>query len=368
MMEQKIKPILPELTEAPVTSIFGFTSEQQERFAEIAKRCLIDPRTPEPRPQTILSLNGVPMLWRGSKHIVCGVSKARKTTYLTLITAILCGKNETERGFKVHGDVRVLYLDTEQARYDTQEILNRVAHLVNQPAENLSNVLQVASLNSNSHEEIKGVMEYLIATTNPDVVILDNWTDCVASVMDDTCCVEFSKQLRTLAESYKIAIYSVIHANESARKDDRPDLRGWAKEESRKSDGTTFLKDMGTHSQVSFRVRHKPPTSFAIGFDENDVPAIIDTTTNEEATKDNASDKYASIVEAITEHGASYTELIALIRNSTTPKIPETTAKYRVRKMIDAGVIVKRQGTTPKDSRYYKPQMTEKKGAEELPF
>ena len=326
------RPTAPELTTEEVKkSVFGLTAEQAEVYKSLFAASLIDPNKQEPEPETLLSYKDTPVLWRGCKGIVCGVAKARKTTALTILSAILMGKDETAHGFRANSNLRVLYCDTEQARTDSQRILHRVARLTNKTASALP--LDVLSLSQLDSEQIKGVIEIALQVKGYDIVVLDNWTDCVVSVMEDRDCTAFSRQLRELAETYNVAILSVIHANESAKKDDRPDLRGWAKEETRKSDITLYLKDKGDYSQATFgKCRGKRPEGFCVSHDTAGLPCIYTPTPEETANPD----KYADIVAKIPPTGMRYKELCTLI--ATTAKVSDPTAKRWVKSMTGGAV------------------------------
>ncbi len=348
------KQTAPALTSEAVTpSIFGVTQEKAEHYKALLKEILIDPNKPEPEPEALLSLHGTPILWRGGKSFICAVAKARKTTTLTLFAAILCGRDETAAGFKALPGCKVLYIDTEQARTDSQRILFRTAQLTGVKAEALP--LQVLALNKQDPETIRGLMETAVKEYRPDVLILDNWTDCVASIMDDKECTEFSRQLRMLAEAYNIAVFSVIHANESARNDDKPNFRGWGAEEARKSDLTLFLKDMGDYSKATFgRCRGKRPDGFCISIDTAGLPYLY----TETPTPPNP-DKYADIVKDISFIGINYTSLCDLIKKKKDCSL--STAKRDIKDMTDSGAIVAKGGL------YYRPEDRPKE-PESLPF
>lgn len=327
-----------------------------EEYISLLASLLIDPDQPEPEPEALLTLQGTPVLWRGGKSFVCAVSKARKTTSLTLLTAILCGRDETARGFRAKADCKILYIDTEQARADSQRILSRTAKLCDREANALP--LHVLSLNKQSPEDIRAIMEAAVIHFAPDVVILDNWTDCVVSVMDDKECTEFSRKLRELAETYKIAVFSVIHANESARNDDKPNFRGWGAEEARKSDLTLFLKDMGDYSRATFgRCRGKRPEGFAISIDAEGLPYFY---TETEPPIPANPDKYAQILAKIPRHGVTFTELQRIIHETTGRAL--TTSKDWVLQMEKNGVVTKVNG------RYYKPVEAPQIEDEPMPF
>lgn len=345
----------PELTTEEVKrSIFGLTAEQTKQYKSILAAALINPDQPEPEPETLLSLSGTPILWRGGKGFVCGVAKSRKTTALTILSAIMMGRDETAHGFHAAKGLRVLYVDTEQSRADSQRILHRVARLTDRAAADLP--FDVLSLNQLTPEQIKGVIETALQVKGYDVVILDNWTDCVESVLDDKVCTEFSRQLRELAEAYKIATLSVIHANESARNDDRPNFRGWGSEEARKSDLTMFLKDKGDYSQATFgRCRGKRPEGFCVSHDINGLPCIYTPTPEETANPD----KYADIVAKIPPTGLSYTELCDLI--TTTTHKAKATAKVWLKSKM-GGAVKEVNG------RYYPTATAPKTEEETLPF
>lgn len=328
-MDNKEKIIAPDIAkdnEKIGSYILGLTDDTLNYYGELIEQLFIKPDKPEPEPETLLSLNGTPILWRGCKAFICGVAKSRKTTALTLLSAILIGRNESKHGFISADNLKVLYVDTEQSRVDSQKILRRVASLATKEINNIP--FNVLNLNKLMPEQIKSSIEMALRVRKYDIVILDNWTDCVESVLDDKACTEFSRQLRELAECYDIAILSVIHANESARNDDRPNFRGWGSEEARKSDLTIFLKDMGDYSQATFgRCRGKRPESFCVSHDVNGLPCIYEPTIKDAPN----SDRYAEIIARIPTTGIKYTELCNLIM--TTKKVSNRTAKRWVDNM-----------------------------------
>lgn len=360
---------LPNLTEEQVKPcIFEMSAEQEKHYLDLLNELTINPDKPEPEPEPLLLLDGTPILWRGGKSFVCAVAKARKTTTLTMFSAILCGRDESAIGFQAAGNSRVLYIDTEQSRYDSQRILYRVADLCDKTPTEISEHLRVLSLNKQSPEEIRGIMEVAVKTIKPDVIILDNWTDCVKSIMDDAECTAFSRQLRKLAEIYQVAIFSVIHANESARNDNKPNFRGWGTEEARKSDLTLFLKDMEEFSEAYFgRCRGKRPNKFNVSHDENGLPCVYRDEPESNTPKANP-DKYAPIVAKMPKFGASFSEMVKLIRENAQTVNSDNTAKSWVGKMEEASAIVKVVGKNRNDTRYYRPQDKPIVHEEELPF
>ena len=345
---------IPLTAEKVTPNVFIADSKQAEEYKALFAAALIDPNKPEPEPETLLSLFDTPILWRGGKAFVCGVAKSRKTTALTILSAILMGRNESGKGFIAKDGLRVLYCDTEQSRADSQRILRRVAKLTDRAAGDMT--FNVLSLNQLSPEQIKGVIEIALQIRGYDVVILDNWTDCVKSVMEEEYCATFSRQLRELAETYKVAILSVIHANESARNDDRPNFRGWASEEARKCDLTMFLKDMGDYSKASFgRCRGKRPEDFYVSIDAEGWPCLYTPTPAEEAN----ADKYAAVVSQIPPTGLTNAELCKVVM--ATAGIVQRTAQRWVKEMrLKAVKFI--------DGRYYNPATAPKKEVDQLTF
>lgn len=340
-------------------SVFKISDKQKENYKSLLAAAMIDPSEPEPEPDTLLSYNGTPILWRGGKAFICGVAKTRKTTTLTLVSAMLTSNFASEKGFKSAENLRVLYADTEQSRADSQRILFNTAKLAGVSASNLA--FDVLNLNKLEPEQIKGVIETMLKQGEEsgkgyDVLILDNWTDCVASVLDDKECTEFSRQLRELAEAYNIATLSVIHANESSRNDDRPNFRGWGSEEARKSDLTMFLKDMGDYSNVTFgRCRGRRPEGFSVSHDDFGLPCLYTPTAADTANPD----KYADIVAKIPKEGLSYKDLCDLIVSVRKNSMP--TAKRWIGEKL-GGAVVERNKI------YYSALLAPKSIEEDLPF
>lgn len=360
--QTKRNPSVAILGESPKrkhSSVFNISDKQKENYKSLLAATMIDPSKPEPEPDTLLSYNGTPILWRGGKAFVCGVAKTRKTTTLTIVSAMLLSCFASERGFKSAENLRVLYADTEQSRADSQRILFNTAKLAGVSASNLA--FDVLNLNKLDPEQIKGVIEMMLQQGEEngkryDVLILDNWTDCVNSVLDDKECTEFSRQLRELAEVYNIATLSVIHANESSRNDDRPNFRGWGSEEARKSDLTMFLKDMGDYSNVTFgRCRGRRPEGFSVSHDDFGLPCLYTPTAAETANPD----KYADIVAKIPKEGLSYKELCNLIVSVRGNSMP--TAKRWVGERL-GGAVVERNKV------YYSVLSATKTTQEDMPF
>lgn len=331
--------IFPKLSERPQhPTVFKFDDSEDHYLSRLSS-LMIDPESIEPDPETLLSLNDTPILWRGSKSFVCAVAKARKTTTLTMFAAILCGRDETANGFMAAEGCRVLYVDTEQSRHDSQKILFRVAELCGKSVSEISEHLTVLSLNSESANNIKALMETAIRAKRPDVVILDNWSDCVNSIMDDTECTEFSRQLRVLAETYQIALFSVIHANESARSDTKPNFRGWGAEEARKSDLTMFLIDKGDYSEASFgRCRGRRPEGFNIGIDDSGLPYI----NSADVSSKTPTEKYEKIIAEMPKTGITHTDLCRIIQRCA--GIASASSKRWVATMANNQLIVLANG------------------------
>ena len=313
-------------------SIFGLKQNDWAVYEELANKSLLSLDKPIPEPETLLSYNGVPILWRGGKAFVCGVAKTRKTTMLTLLSAILSGRNETARGFLTAEGINVLYIDTEQSSFDSWKILKRVSLLCS----STKLPFDIRNANTFSVEQIRQLLEYLLVTNHYDIVILDNWTDCVTSIMEETECVQFSRQLRMLADKFQVGILSVIHANQTDN-NEMPNFRGWAKEEERKSDLSMFLLDMGEYSKVKFgRCRGMKPEPFFVSHDENGLPCFYD---EQETPEPINPDRYASVVAKMSDNGMTYTNLSKLIAFEMGLK--DNTAKRHIPKMLSCGVIVR---------------------------
>ncbi|MCH5241524.1 MAG: hypothetical protein J1F67_03750 [Muribaculaceae bacterium] len=337
---------LPILTSEVVRHrVFDLKSEETENYEKILEECIIDPNNPIPDPEVILSYNSVPVLWRGGKSFICAVAKARKTTALTLFSAILLGKDETVNGFKALPACRVLFVDTEQAKYDSQKILNRVSRLCGKDPKEMTE-LMVLSLNRHGYEDIKILIETAIRNFKPDVLMLDNWTDCVSSVLDEKDCTKFSKDLRALAELYELAVFSVIHANEGDGKTDKPKFRGWAIEEARKSDLTLYLKDMsddpsielrGEYSRARFgKCRGMRPDDFNIAIDIHGLPYIYHHT----AELVSKPDRNTQMLELIPKEGIGSNDLAKKITDLL-GYADVRTGKQRLADLFKSGLIVK---------------------------
>ena len=360
-------PGLPVLTSERVVSRIFQKSNEEENYEALLLNSIINPDCPIPEPEVILSLNDTPILWRGCKSFICAVAKARKTTALTLFASILLGKNETSFGFRAIPNCKVLFVDTEQAVYDTQKILTRVSRLCGKKPKEMDN-FKVLSLNRYPYDIIKIIMEEAIRKFKPDVLMLDNWTDCVVSVLDEKDCTKFSQDLRAIAEQYNLGIFSVIHANEGDCKNDKPKFRGWAVEEARKSDLTLYLKDMsvdpkaelrGDYSKAMFgKCRGKRPDNFAISIDDKGLPCLYSHETKAKPT----TTEFDAILEKLPHRAMTNRELLDIITGIQDVK--GRTAHRRILRMVQLNLLIKKGTGT--ETRYYLPE--DIADEQELPF
>lgn len=355
-MSDKKKISAPERTSVAVSKlVFEIAPQDMEAYAKLVAESMLDPTKPEPAPEVLLSHKGVPVLWRTGKAFVCGVAKSRKTTLLTLLASFVVAPEKANDEF-VAKKCSVLYVDTEQARYDSQKIVTRVSQLTGIPPTELP--IDVLNLNTFSYEDARKMIEIALRLKKYDVLILDNWTDCVKSVMDDVDCPNFTQKLRDLAQTYNIATLSVIHANESARDDKTLRFRGWGSEEARKSDLTMCLYDKGDYSEVRFdRCRNVRPEPFAVRHDANGLPCIIELI---ETPKSANPDRYARVISQMPQTGMTYTDLTKLI--TTAEGNAPSTAKRWVTAMLTSGTI------TQKDSLYYPSEKPSSEPDLTLPF
>lgn len=363
-------PSVPTLTSEQVTApIFDLPDKYQENpeqlknLLERVKALRIDIDNPIAETETLVRIETSPILKVGSLMFVSGQAGSRKTTALTLLAADCIRPNHIPNSpFNVARPLKVLFIDPEQHPADTQKINQRCARLIGE--EYVKSYLSVYPLVSFPTTEIPIIVEELIKTDRPDIVIVDNVMQMGnGAVMDIDKAEILLRNLRRLAVQYNAAFIGVIHTNETGDKKQGGRARGHGgSEATREADlVVNFVEDESETLSVAHikKSRWKKPAKWAVSIDENGTPIYVDAPTETE-TKSNNPDTYREIAESIGILGLSHSELKQMIID--TRQKSETTAKKYISAMLQSGVIAKVNG------RYYSASNAPENEATDQPF
>jgi hypothetical protein len=232
--------------------------------------------TKEPEPPPVgMRINGEAFGTLGNFSLVIGKAKSKKTF---LITMALAGAVKGElvgnvfSGTLPKGKQKVIFVDTEQARYDVIKVAQRVLQLSD--LDNPDN-FEVFSLRKFSTEERKTIIEQIIET-NPDLglLVIDGVRDLVTSINNEEEATGLATNLLKWTEERQVHIITVLHQN----KNDYNARGHLGTELVNKAEITISVKS--TNNEISKvkpeYCRHKPFQPFAIRINESELPERVD--------------------------------------------------------------------------------------------
>lgn len=212
------------------------------------------------RPRYTLSYNGVPFAPLGGIHGLTGQPGHGKTfTFTQLMVAIMRGefyglKYELKRDIP---EPKVLYIDTEMEKGNTQLVMLRVYKMMGWTAYTQQDQFRILWL----REEVKAVDRWrktlkAISEMKPTVVFLDGLIDVIGDFNDNKECQNIIYQCMATASHYGISIWCLLHENPGSEK-----MVGHAGSflERKATDVLRTKKDKGT--EVIFNVEQKKARS-----------------------------------------------------------------------------------------------------------
>jgi len=302
-----------------------FLDDVQWMDVELDKNWL-DPTEHYVRPKYTLSYKGVPFAPLGGIHGLTGQPGHGKTfTFTQLMVAILKGEWYDLR-YELRREIpepKVLYIDTEMEKGNTQLVMLRVYQMMDWPAYTQQDRFKILWL----REEVKAEDRWkktlkAIHDMKPTVVFLDGLIDVVGDFNDNKECQTIIYQCMKTASHYGISMWCLLHENPGSEK-----MVGHAGSflERKATDVLKTKKDKGA-TDVIFSVEQKKARSrdldkwqFVIDDDEKHYghPRILST---EPVKKDQpgvmTKEDIMNAVSCIgTEQNVSFTKLRDKVRN-----------------------------------------------------
>lgn len=337
---------------------YPHNKDEQEKLQKILdnlldKRISLDSNIEEPDP--LISLKDAPILYRGSLCFISGQAGSRKTSGLVLLCAdMICHEKIIDSPFTIPNSLNILYIDTEQIKFDTQRIVKRVSHYAGYQL--TQQKLFVYPLLEYSIELNPCLVEFLIVYHRPDIVIIDNISHMGEGVIMDLKVAELLlRNLRQVAEKYNIAIIGVLHTNEGSSINSP---RGHGGSEAvREADLVLMFSDVPeeNYSKVStIKARRKKPEYWGVSIDNNGIPyylEILQTNKTTQFKRYNNSLKhidYTKYFNLIPITGIKYNDLARRIDEMDGREIkknkPSKTAERRINDMKSMNLIYDRNG------------------------
>ena len=173
-------------------------------------------RIPDPIP--VISRYGSIIASEGNISAVVGAAKSKKTFLCTaLVGALLRQNGESLFGINPK-NIKVLWVDTEQAASHAQRVVKRIYHLAGWDEERSYENLRTLSLREIEPKERYNLMCDAIKLFKPKLVIVDGISD----LMYNSNCIEESDsivgELMALSTKYNCHIMSVLHSNPNSDK------------------------------------------------------------------------------------------------------------------------------------------------------
>ena len=202
-------------------AIDNFLKDVEWQSADVEGNWL-DPKEAYVRPRYTLSYNGVPFAPLGGIHGLTGQPGHGKTfTFTQLMVAILKG-DFYGLHYELSRDIpqpKVLYIDTEMEKGNTQLVMLRVYEMMGWPVGSEQEQFKILWL----REEVKAEDRWqktlkAINVMQPTVVFLDGLIDVVGDFNDNKECQAIIYQCMATASHYGISLWCLLHENPGSTK------------------------------------------------------------------------------------------------------------------------------------------------------
>lgn len=205
-------PILPEYSHMKINP------QAQKSMLQKREKALIRADKEEVKPFTFWKINGEAGAVMGEVITITGKAKSRKTYLLSAFVIEFLRPGTIGQGFSVekpHDKPRIVWIDTEQGRYWTKNILNRVEK-AGISKDEIDRHLVFYNCRQFSIEELKALVAYETEINN-DVcaLIIDGSRDLVTSINSEEESISMAKWFLELADRYGIALINILHLNKT---------------------------------------------------------------------------------------------------------------------------------------------------------
>jgi hypothetical protein len=155
-----------------------------------------------PKPESIFELDNIPLFTKKSISTLKGKAKSGKTTCTAWVIAKVINMN-----------LKAIWIDTEQGEYygsRTQSWVLKIAGLFESP------YLMYFDLREHNTNTRKEMVQAIIETLNPDIVIIDGIRDLVFDINNPEEATVTSGNLMAWATKHNCHILSILHENKGS--------------------------------------------------------------------------------------------------------------------------------------------------------
>jgi molybdopterin-guanine dinucleotide biosynthesis protein len=224
------------------------------------KASLIPQGIEVPKPDLVFGINGVPIFTKKSISTLIGKAKAGKTT----VTAWIASQSILQ-------EIKVLWIDTEQGLYYGSRTQHWVLHM---SGINESIFLQMYDLKVHTTSERLEMIEEIIKTIRPDLVIVDGIRDLVFDINNPEEATKRTGDLMRWSESYDCHIMNILHQNKG-----NEHARGHLGTEMINKSETVIKVEQNEEKLIVCSpeyTRSAPFEAFAFERDEKGMPSIVE--------------------------------------------------------------------------------------------
>lgn len=174
----------------------------------------LDKYTP---PEWALSKDGINFSSFGDVHFLTGQSGTGKTfTFVCLMAAITKGEfGPIKYVGENRKEPRVLYIDTEQSKGNTQLVMRRIYHMAGwgQGVDHRDRLEVLMLRETTSPEQRWGKCIKAMYDKKPDFVFIDGALDIVADMNKSNLCSELISECLACSSLFKCCMFLVVHEN-----------------------------------------------------------------------------------------------------------------------------------------------------------
>lgn len=310
--------------------------DEQERLCELLDKSRVTIDEADIELDFLLKYKQVGILPRGDVVGVKGKAKAGKSHFLALLTAAML--NAEYSGFvAISGDLKVVWMDTEQGRRNCRGIYRKITQMANNKISNF----QMFSLRSVTPQDRFRGMTILCETYKPDVLIVDGIRDLMLDPNEQKEAFPVIGEMMRLSQEYNMCIITVLHQN---KKDDN--MIGHAGSELVKKACEVYQVSKEADGMDSYcritqtETRNDEMPSFCIRLDDNKCPYPVDIVpppSKEELLRAKIVGNLDQIIEPGT--GLYYSDLLR--KYITAAICSASTAKRHITIAVNDGILLK---------------------------
>lgn len=170
-----------------------------EKFLEAISLAFVPQGVEVPKPESVFAMDGISVFSKKSISTLIGKAKAGKTTCTAWVTAQI-----------LNNKLKVLWIDTEQGLYYSSRTQSWVLSIQGR-IENKD--LSFYDLKIHAPNVRIEMVEHLIQTFEPDMVILDGIRDLVFDINEPKEATNVTGSLMRWADTFDCHILSILHQN-----------------------------------------------------------------------------------------------------------------------------------------------------------